>query len=194
MTERLNDDPKEVLWTKCIIYSVIILFLIIFMIIIPKKVFDENAPFILAISIAITDDDNLMLYDYDVYGTEERFNEGLDSDVSAVKADFKERNEILVVKIYDEDITTEVRNDYIFMTHPDIPELNIEYHLVKNVSINNIYIQSRAFIMLFQDISKIINFVYFALVFVFFVSTFTPFSIKLSRSIIFLIREQKKTS
>lgn len=191
MKAKYEEELTEVLWVKTIIYSVIILILISILLFTPKKVFDEDMPFQLATSMAITSDDNLLLYDYDVYGTIERFNEGLIVDVEETKLAFKERNEILVVKVPGDIERTEVKDDYIYITSKDVPELNIEYYLVKDMTVNGISIQCRTFIMLFQDISQLTNSIYFALYFVFIISVFTPTATKLTRCIIVILKRKR---
>ena len=192
MTSKNEDKLLEVLWTKSIIYLIITIFLITFVIIAPKKVFRDNMAFFLATSMAITTEDNLMLYDYKVYGSEERFNEGLIEDVEEVKLDFLERNEIVAVKIHGSNNMTDIRDDSVFITSTDTPELNIEYYLVKDMEFNDINLPCRTFIMLFQDISRLINTIYLAIFFVFSISIFIPISIKLARNISYLTKHYKQ--
>ncbi|XMB73212.1 hypothetical protein RJI07_04685 [Mycoplasmatota bacterium WC30] len=184
-----KDELLEVLYVKATLYALITILFLTLMIVAPKKVFTEDTPFRLATSMAITDDDNLLLYDYQVYGTEERFNDGLIYDVEEIKIAFQERNEIFLIKIYGIENTTELVDGVILITDPDIPELNIEYHLIKDMEVNNINIQCKTFIMAFNDVSILVNSIYLAIYFVFFVIILTPTIIKLSRSIIYIIKK-----
>lgn len=189
---RINENELlEVLWVKAIIYSIILLTIIISIILVPKRVFDNQTPYLLASSMAITSDDNLLLYDYKVYGTDERFEEGLVNDVNTVKLDFMSRSELLAVKVYGNTDLIEIIDDYIFITSPLTPELNIEYYLVKDMAISDINIPCRTFIMLFEDISVLINSLYIALVLIVLFSFFTPISIKTVRIIGYLVRKYK---
>ena len=131
-----------------------------FIIVAPKKIFQENLPFQLATSMAITSEDNFILFDYKVYSNEERFNTGLITDFQETKQSFTDRSEIVAVKIYGETAFIEVREDYIFITSPDTPELNIEYYLVQSMMFDDIKIPCRTFIMLFTDISTLVNNIY----------------------------------
>ena len=188
MSKQNYEDSTEVLWVKSIIYAIIIITLLTFSIIVPKRVFDSNAPYRFAISMAETTDSNLLLYNYIVFNTKEEFDEGLIYNVEEVRLDFRERNEILAVKIYGVEDTLDFKDNYIFITSPEVPSLKIEYYLVKNIVINDFTITGRTFVMLFMDISRLINNIYLALLFIFFISIFSPYSIKLSRSVSHLIK------
>jgi hypothetical protein len=191
MHQETEDNTIEMLWGKCIVYSLLFLLVVIAFILAPKNVFDKKASYLLATSMAITKNDNLLLYDYQVYGNIERFEQGLLSDVQEVKLDFQERNEIVAIKIYGENNLIETREDYIFIIDSETPELNIEYYLVKDLEFNDIYIPCRTFIMLFTDISNLVNNIYFALYLVFFIILFPPISIKFLRNILLLLRGYK---
>jgi hypothetical protein len=187
MAKNKNEDLlSEVLWVKAILYSLTILIVIVVAIVVPKKVFDDGRAYQLATSMAAITDDGILLYDYKVYGNETRFNDGLIYDVEEAILAFKERNEVLAVKIYGENNSVEINDDYIFIISPETPELNIEYYLVKDIEINDIKIPCRTFIMLFEDISKIVNIVYLSLFLIISICIFTSVSIKLTRSISFL--------
>ena len=69
--------------------------------------------------------------------------------------------------------------------------LNIEYYRVKDLEFNDINIPCRTFIMLFTDISNLVNNIYFALYLVFFIILFPPISIKVLRNILLLLRGYK---
>ncbi len=176
----------NILWVKTILYAFILVLVIVSVILIPKVIFKRDAATTYAISLASTDDVNLLLYDYDVYATTTRFNEGLIAAVDIVKQAFDERNEVLAIKVYGETKTIERRNDYIYITDPNTLMLNIEYYLVKDVALNDITIPARTFIMLFDDIAPIINGIYIGLYTIVFISIFTPFTIKVTRQSLYL--------
>jgi hypothetical protein len=184
MSLKYKEDNVAVLLAKIITQSVIIILCLLFILLAPKTVFSKDLPFRLATSMAIVSDENLLLYDYKVYSNEDRFNNGLINDLKIVKDKFSGRNEIMAVKIYGETSTLDVRVDYIFITSPDIPELNIEYHLVKDMSFNGINIPNRTFVMLFKDISVIVNTIYLAIFLIVSISFIAPTSIKLTRNIV----------
>lgn len=187
-----NEEPLQVIWVKSIIYSIVFIMIIVFMIITPKKVFSDDLSFKLAASMAITHESNLLLYDYQVYGSEQRFTDGLEDDLDDVMNDFKERNELLAVKINGNSNSIEVREDYIYIVSTETPEMNIEYYLVKDMSFNDITIPVRTFIMLFNDISVVINNVYRSIFWVFSIIIFIPVTIKLTRNIFHLTEYYKK--
>jgi len=186
------EEDIEIIWVKTIIYGLAILVLLVLVALAPKQVFSNDLGYRLATSMSIAEDENLLLYDYQVYGTEERFNQGLIEDVSEVKNDFKDRNEILAIKIYGEKETIVYYDDYLYMTDPDTPELNIEYYLVKDMEFNDMNVPSRTFIMLFDDIARLVNNVYLGLFIIIAFSIFTPLTVKLTRRVLYLIGYYKK--
>jgi hypothetical protein len=155
----------------------------------PKVVFDAYLPYRLATSMAIIEEENLLLYDYKVYSNEIRFENGLIEDLALQKARFIERNEIMLVKIPG-DARIEFFDDYVLVQSPEVPELNIEYYLVQNISVGDISLPGRTLIMLFQDVIKVINNTYFTLLTILFFLLFVPqlFTIV---SISFQILEEK---
>ncbi|XFA98501.1 hypothetical protein ACAG96_06445 [Candidatus Izemoplasma sp. B36] len=190
MTEE-NKDIFEVLLTKSIIYGIILLLIIVLAIISPKRIFSRQRGYEIATSMVILSDENLLLYDYDVYGTEERFNQGLILDVEEINSSFKERNEILAIKVNGDIDNVEIREEYIYITSTETPELNIEYYLVKDMEFNDINIPCRTFIMLFEDISRVANNIYLVLYLAFYLSIFSVFAVKMTRNTTYLIRKYK---
>ena len=184
MSKRKRELSIAELWVKTIIYGLILLLILILFSLAPKEVLDEDASYELATSMSIIEDDNLLLYDYKVFGTENRFNQGLVDDVNEVKADFKERNEILAVMVYGQRETFVFKDDYIYITNPQTPELNIEFYLVKDLEINEVNLPARTFIKLYDDVSQAANNIYFALLLIVSFSFFTPFGLKFTRLVI----------
>jgi hypothetical protein len=191
MSSKEDSKRLTLLWVKSMLYGLILVVILTLFITAPKKVFNESLSYRLATSMSIVESDNLLLYDYDVYATEERFNQGLIDDVDDVKADFKERFEVLAVQVYGYEAKVELRDDYIYITHPDTIELNIEYYLVKDLEFNDMSISNRTFIMLFNDISQLANHIYLAIIIIIALSFFTPFVFKFTRAVIDLRRYLK---
>lgn len=193
MKENKNSETiKEVSIIKIILYSIFLLVLLALLILVPKKIFEDNLSFNIATSMVITDESNLLLYDYDVYATEARFNQGLIDDVDLVKSDFKSRSEILVVKIYGEEESIEIKDDYVFIVSPNTPELNIEYYLAKDMSFNNITFSCRTFIKLFDDISNLVNTIYIGVLTIFFGLTIVPVTVSLTKNIVAVRKKAKE--
>jgi hypothetical protein len=186
-----KDDDIEVLLAKVVVNTVIIVLWLVFVIFAPKTVFAKDLSYQLATSMAIVSAENMMLYDYDVYSTEQRFNTGLINDLQEVKKAFHDRSEVLAVKIYGTTSILEVKDDYILIISPDTLELNIEYYLVKDMEFNDTNIPIRTFIMLFDDVSKLANTVYLAIFLIVAMSIFTPVSIKLTKHSVRLIKMNK---
>lgn len=185
-----KDEPIEVLWVKTAVYSLSLLLLLIFVIFAPKEIFNSQKSNTLAVSMALTGDDSLILYDYKVYSNETRFASGLIDDVAEEKQAFLTRNEVLAVKIYGETNKIEIREDLIFITSPETPELNIEYYLVQYMEVANINVPCRTFILLFEDVSRLINNIYIAIIAIISMSIFIPTSIKLTRTVVTLINKK----
>jgi hypothetical protein len=139
----------------------------------PKVVFEAHLPYRVAISMAIIEEENLLPYDYKVYSNETRFEKGLVDDLALQKARFIDRNEIMLVKIPG-DPRVEFFDDYVLVQSPEVPELNIEYYLIQNISAADISIPARTLIMLFQDVIEVINNTYFAFLTILFFLLFVP--------------------
>jgi hypothetical protein len=106
-----------------------------------------------------------------VYSNEDRFELGLQNDVILEKEKFSERSELMLVKIPGNPSVT-FYDDYVLVTSLDVPELNIEYYLVKNIRISDYTVPARTFIMLLSDVIQTINTVYaLFLTIVFFILT-----------------------
>lgn len=173
MKKKDENHPIEIIWVKFITQLISLVVLIIMIIFLPKTVFDPPTPFRLATSMAVIDEDSLLLYDYQVYATENRFNQGLTDDLKTVHESFKSRSELLAVQVSGDEYRVEYREDYIFIINPDILELNIEYYVVRNLEFDGTTIPVRTFIILFNDVARLINTMYrviFAIVSLLFLS------------------------
>ena len=78
------------------------------------------------------DEDKTILYDYLVYGTGRRMDEGYVIDVPEIIDKLKDRGEGIIIKEKG-DSYKKTQYDYIFMRDEDVPELNIEIYIAKNV-------------------------------------------------------------
>lgn len=182
---RKLEKPEDIkiLWAKAIAFGLAIVTFISCFIIAPKRVFSKDLPYTLATSLALTTEENFLLHSYKVYGSEDRFNDGLISDVAEQKEAFKTRNEILAVKIYGAP-KIEVKEDYLLIQDTGVPDLNIEYYIVQNLIIDETSLPCRTFIMLLQDVFTLINTIYFAVLLFLSLIITLPSSIKLTRIII----------
>ena len=79
---------------------------------------------------------NLVLFDYYVYGTEQRFDEGMEKRVPQIKDKLKERNEAVIVKVPGNNVRR-IYADYSVVFDQTVPELNIEIYVAKNVTFKN---------------------------------------------------------
>ncbi|MBQ9276483.1 MAG: hypothetical protein IJ226_02710 [Clostridia bacterium] len=79
-----------------------------------------------------TDNENTVLYDYYVYATDRRFNEGLKKDIVKAVDDLQQRNEGIVVKVKGADKVIN-KNNFIIVYSEEIPDKNIEIYIAKNL-------------------------------------------------------------
>lgn len=131
--------------------------------VVPTHVFSEDIASDLAMSLAVRSEENMILYSYKVYSTQERFEKGLTEDVADVLKVFKERNEVLAVVIYGQPLSITVDEEFIFVTSPDVPQLNIEYRLVKDLKIENTTLTIRTFIGFLKELFYLINTIFYTL-------------------------------
>jgi hypothetical protein len=172
---------------KLTIVSVTLLTTLITFVAIPKTFFPHAANYEMITPMAILDQSNLLLYKYKVYADETRFNIGLTLDVEVERLQFASRNELMVVKIPGE-FKIEFQSAYILMVEPEIPELNIEYYLVKNIKIDTISIPARTGILLLRNIFQTINTIYLVSILIILFLLLVPQSIQISK-ILFSINQ-----
>lgn len=152
-----------------------ILFLLVFVFGTTVLINGNQAYFIVSLC-ADTNEDNLILLKYKVYATDEKFEKALDVDVRKEVDYYKEKQEILLVKIYGKEENVYRKPDYVLQTDANCYQLNIEYYLVKNMTIfgNNIpcytfinYVSDKLFYV-FLGISTVsfLSFTIFLLLFI----------------------------
>lgn len=175
-------EDIPVLVTKVILFGLIIITCLILFIVAPKRIISNDFPFMIATSLAITDESNMLLFDYKVYATEERFNEGMLYDVEKMKLAFRERSEIMAIKIYGENESIQIKDDYVFIVDQDTPELNIEYYLIKDMMFDEMSFPVRTFIILVNDLKPVINHIYLAFISLATLLILTPTTVKFVNS------------
>lgn len=185
-------DEKPTYITKIVCYSLFVLLVIIGLILVPKELMNYDEVYSFATSAADINENTLVMYDYKVYGTENRFNQGLDSDVLSQLSTFKERGEILLVKIYGEDENLVYKEDYWLQTSGDVVELNIEYYIVPNIRIQNNSLPSRSILLLVKDVLVKIDVIYTLLIILFSLLILCPSTIGIIRAVIDLTKLKKE--
>lgn len=113
------------------------LFLIVLYVFVSLFVTARDVAYRMLTPLVETNEDNLVLFDYYVYGTEERFNEAMGKVVLPVKDELKKKGEAVVVKIPGKGERI-FYSDYSVVFDESVPELNIEIHIVKNISLKKI--------------------------------------------------------
>lgn len=185
-------DEKPTYITKIVCYSLFVMLVIIGLILIPKELMNYDEVYSFATSAADINENTLVMYDYKVYGTENRFNQGLDSDVLSQLSIFKERGEILLVKIYGEDESLVYKEDYWLQTSGDVVELNIEYYIVPNFRIQNNSLPSRSILLLVKNVLVKIDVIYTLLIILFSLLILCPSTIGIIRAVINLTKLKKE--
>ena len=180
--QSVEREDIPVLVTKVILLGLVILTCLILFIVAPKRIISNDFPFKMATSLAITDESNMLLFDYKVYATEERFNEGMLDDVEEMKLAFRERSEIMAIKIYGESESIEIKDDYVFIVNQDTPELNIEYYLIKDMMFDDMSFPVRTFIILVNDLKPVVNHIYLAFISLVTLLILTPTTVKFAKT------------
>lgn len=185
-------DEKPTYITKIVCYSLFVMLVIIGLILVPKELMNYDEVYSFATSAADMNENTLVMYDYKVYGTENRFNQGLDSDVLSQLSIFKERGEILLVKIYGENESLVYKEDYWLQTSSNVVELNIEYYIVPNIRIQNNSLPSRSILLLVKNVLVKIDVIYTLLIILFSLLIFCPSTIGIIRAVINLTKLKKE--
>ena len=146
-----------------LIYFVTTILLFLILVFSPKQILEYQDGIEIAYSLSSLNDENILFYDYKVYPTQDRFEKGLNEDVLKQLKDFKDRNEFMVIKINGTVNKTYLNDEYLIIESDEVPELNIEYYLLRDFEIQEIRLPNRTFLILFEDISNIINAIYLGL-------------------------------
>ncbi|MDY0294684.1 MAG: hypothetical protein RBQ71_02640 [Acholeplasmataceae bacterium] len=187
-----NGEDFPIILTKVILLGVLILTCLVLFIFAPKQIISNDFPFVVATSLAISDESNLLLYDYEVYATSDRFEQGLIDDVTETKATFRERNEIMAIKVYGLSNRIEYKEDYIVIYNQDTPELNIEYYLIKDMIFDEMSFPCRTFIVLINDLKPVVNHIYIGVVLFITLAILAPATIKFIKYMTILERINNK--
>lgn len=110
-----------------------------------------------------TDDANLFLYDYKVYGHQNVFDKKYADYVKKEKNYLKSKNEIAVVKIRGKNNKT-VKWDYVLLSDENVPELNVEIYLAKNADFDNNSLPCKTVLVFLTDLLNTVIKVSFCLI------------------------------
>lgn len=186
MRNKKRIQTKPIIITKLVCYVSLLLVVVVGLFVMPKQFVSYDKVYSLAVSLADIKDETLVFYDYDVYATENRFQNGLNTDVNDKLVSFKERGELLLVRIPGSEISLVNKGDYWLKTDPEAYELNIEYYLIPNVNWNGNSFPSRTSINLLKEISQKVMIVYYLLAAIIALSVSIPTSIGTVRCILWL--------
>lgn len=98
---------------------------------------------------AKTNENNLILYDYEVYANETKF-EKAKNRISEVVDRLKEKGETVLVRLPSKKNGITRNGDYVIKYDNTAIELNIEYYVVKNMKIFGYDIPCKTFISIFD--------------------------------------------
>ena len=152
----------------------------------PKCLLSREELYSISVSMANVVDDELVLYDYKVYGTSSRFELGIEEDVSEVFAKFKEHDEALAVRIHGDNKNVEYNGLYWIITDPETIELNIEYYIIPNLKFGNNILPIRTIVGAGTNIMNKINTVYLCLIISIYAISIVPPSIGVIKRIVYL--------
>lgn len=111
-----------------------------------------------------TESDNLVFYNYKVFGTENSFEKNLSQYIAKEKNFLKSKDEFIVVKIKGEYLVKH-KADYILISEENVSDLNVEIYIAKNFDIGNNSLPLKTVVLLLQKIIKIIIYLLFTLAF-----------------------------
>ena len=146
-----------------------------------------------AIAHVNTENKNLALYKYKVYGTENRFNEKALAFAENEVQFLKSKGEFAVVKIRGE-YKEERRKDYVFISDESVPDLNIEIYIAQNIDIGNNSLPTRTIVVLLEDLLTKVIIVVYAIILLILLYKITRYFVTLtkdSRAVIFISAEKR---
>ena len=89
MRNKKRIQTKPIIITKLVCYVSLLLVVVVGLFVMPKQFVSYDKVYSLAVSLADIKDETLVFYDYDVYATENRFQNGLNTDVNDKLVSFK---------------------------------------------------------------------------------------------------------
>lgn len=183
-----NFDNKDghivLIWAQLVSRLLFLLMFILLFAFAPKKVFAKEFPYKLATSAVKLDDDNFMLFENYPAISEYSYNRDKEKTIHEIVLSFKEKNNIVAVRVYGANYKIEIKDDYIYIESPDVEALNIEAHYIYNIVLAGYAIPPKTLIILLKDLTKLINSIYLFIILVVFASLVLTFSYKLIKSIL----------
>lgn len=149
-TTPVSTKPLEYVRT-CLFFTGCVL-AIVGVCVIPKDILTEPQLYSSAVSMAEVSEESMVLFEYKVYGTQERMTKGLETDLPGKIAQFKANDDILAVKVPGESFSYETFAEYILVHSQNVPELNIEYCVVKNVNAFGSSLPTRSFLAVAREL------------------------------------------
>lgn len=191
MAKKPIESSKPLEYVRTSLWFLGVILAIVGIVVAPKQILGEEQLYSSAVSMADTKEESFAMIDYKVYGTEARMEAGLEAELPARITQAKANNDILVVKIPSENFYTETFNDYILVHSQQVPELNLEFCVAKNVNVLGATMPTRTFINLARDLLNKATILYLILIslIAFFIAV--PCGIAGTKSLLRLIRLYK---
>lgn len=130
---------------------------------VPHNEIIRDAVFRFAVSHVNVNVENLVLYKYQVYGTENSFNKNSGVFIEEEKNLLKSKDEFIVVKTRGE-YAIEYKSDYIFISEETVPDLKVEIYIAKNIDFGNNSLPCKTIIILLQKALKIIILILYGII------------------------------
>lgn len=130
---------------------------------VPHNEIVKNAVFRFSALHVNLNENNLVLYKYKVYGTENSFNKNsgvfIEEEINLLKS----KDEFIVVKTRGE-YAIEYKSDYIFISEETVPDLKVEIYIAKNIDFGNNSLPCKTIIILLQKALKIIILILYGII------------------------------
>ena len=157
----------------------------------PKELITKDQTYTFVASVADVENSSILL-DYQVFGSQKRFEEALNTNPTEKLEELKGNGEVLMVKVYGESYVKEFKNGYWYVEDPNAIELNIEYYIVKNLSVANTSLPVHTLYELINDILVKVNKVGTTVVSLVSFVVCLPFAISISKQVYYVIVYFKK--
>ena len=172
-------------FTKVILYLVFVIGLICCFVNTPKEIITNDQIYTLCASMGDVGDSGVLL-DYQVFGSEKRFEETLTTKPLEIISELKEQGDILLVRIYGEEYKRTFENDYWVIEDPNAIELNIEYYIVKNVNVLDTSLPVHTVYQLISDVLVKVNKAIYTIIGFITFGVSIPFIIGISKNVYYI--------
>ena len=120
----------------------------------------KDLVFSLSVRFLDTEENTLVFYKYKAFGTQNSFDKNSIDYIETEKDFLKSKDEFTVVKIRDESRVF-YKRDYVIICDENVPELNVEIYIAKNIKIGAYSLPCKTTAFALQKILRILTFLIF---------------------------------